>query len=699
MSLRHSLSKPKVFLFRSIPKLFRFQRRECPSLEVIYTDQKGCGLKALTKIKHGQFIIEYVGEIVSKTQFLKRTSAYQKEGITHHYFMSLNQGEIIDATRKGGLSRFINHSCDPNSILQKWVVGAKMRMGIFALKNINPGEEITFDYKFERYGAEPQKCFCGAISCKGFIGRTSHVKSNLIDEIPDHISDDIDVDDEIEQENAAPRRKPRPKHHHDDDEWRAEPKPKGLRSVEQVCTLARLMLRCVGKPVVVDKLLDKIQHTRNIVILRKFVQLHGLIILKNWLIEYKNDESIILNVLKVLKMLPISTRNTIENSNIEDLLMKIMENSYGKISSISSQVLAQWKALRTVYKIPKVKPSPSVESNCPDSITSPSDTSEVPKKRSMSRDLSEDETTKRRNFHGDSIQNQAGLGIMSHNSFFDSSGNAISISRHRNNNNNNQNDSNHFKRNQNSSRQHSSTNINNRNLSTPNAKKNSPSLPPNWKIAYADNGHPYYYHAITKKTQWEFPTPSMDSDLRTQNESPLQINPSTTNTSNQLIEATHNNLNFQSSQTIKKYILNNPTSTITLSQSPNNSIRRKISMSPIFDSPPLVSNLPDSIKTSRSKSDEIDHNMSPSEKVKGGSKEALHSISQVVVNCFSKHKDDLDRDTIKKHARKVTHLIFEKEEKSHHFDIDKLINLSDEKKKKIKSFADDYIKKLIRRKP
>lgn len=53
---------------------------------------------------------------------------------------------------KGNISRFINHSCNPSCVLQKWVVNSRLRMGIFATRDIAEGEELTFDYKFERYG-------------------------------------------------------------------------------------------------------------------------------------------------------------------------------------------------------------------------------------------------------------------------------------------------------------------------------------------------------------------------------------------------------------------------------------------------------------------------------------------------------------------------------------------------------------------
>lgn len=69
----------------------------------------------------------------------------------HRYMMVLSGGEVIDATRMGGLARFINHCCDPNCGVEKWEVQGEERCGIFALRDINAGEELSFDYKFESF--------------------------------------------------------------------------------------------------------------------------------------------------------------------------------------------------------------------------------------------------------------------------------------------------------------------------------------------------------------------------------------------------------------------------------------------------------------------------------------------------------------------------------------------------------------------
>jgi len=63
--------------------------------------------------------MEYVGEVVDPKDFKRRAKEYSKDKNRHYYFMALKSDQIIDATMKGNISRFINHSCDPNAETQK----------------------------------------------------------------------------------------------------------------------------------------------------------------------------------------------------------------------------------------------------------------------------------------------------------------------------------------------------------------------------------------------------------------------------------------------------------------------------------------------------------------------------------------------------------------------------------------------------
>jgi SET domain-containing protein len=62
------------------------------------------------------------GEVVTVAEGDRRLAAYAAAGLSHTYLMDLSKQEVIDATMKGGVARFINHSCEPNCETQKWQV-------------------------------------------------------------------------------------------------------------------------------------------------------------------------------------------------------------------------------------------------------------------------------------------------------------------------------------------------------------------------------------------------------------------------------------------------------------------------------------------------------------------------------------------------------------------------------------------------
>lgn len=130
----------------------RFQKHQNSPCNIFKTEKKGYGLIATSFIPAGVFIMEYVGEVLNSKQFEKRANDYSKLMNAHYYFMALSSDCVIDATKKGNISRFINHSCDPNAETQKWTVNGELRIGFFSKKPIMPDEEITFDYQFQRYG-------------------------------------------------------------------------------------------------------------------------------------------------------------------------------------------------------------------------------------------------------------------------------------------------------------------------------------------------------------------------------------------------------------------------------------------------------------------------------------------------------------------------------------------------------------------
>lgn len=132
--------------------LNRFQNKEYAPIEIVKTEKKGFGVRATQDLTSDTFIYEYVGEVIGPAPFARKMKDYAQEGIKHFYFMALDKEVFIDATKKGGKGRFLNHSCNPNCQVAKWTVGKKMRMGIFSKREISKNEELTFNYNVDRYG-------------------------------------------------------------------------------------------------------------------------------------------------------------------------------------------------------------------------------------------------------------------------------------------------------------------------------------------------------------------------------------------------------------------------------------------------------------------------------------------------------------------------------------------------------------------
>lgn len=159
----------------------------------------GWGLRAKQEIKEGQLVIEYIGEVIDEIEMRRRMEHQRKFTPLDHefYIMEIDNGFYVDGKKRGiniiftkhylllnvkvfgifinllslfnlgNVSRFINHSCDPNCELERWVVNGRMRIGIFAIKDIADGEPLSYDYQFDTKEADAFKCYCGSDTCRG----------------------------------------------------------------------------------------------------------------------------------------------------------------------------------------------------------------------------------------------------------------------------------------------------------------------------------------------------------------------------------------------------------------------------------------------------------------------------------------------------------------------------------------------------
>jgi [histone H3]-lysine4 N-trimethyltransferase SETD1 len=101
------------------------------------------GLYSLERIQASEMIIEYVGEKVRQEIADLREIKYTQSGIGSSYLFRIDEGSVVDATKKGGIARFINHSCMPNCTAKIIRVDGTKRIVIYALRDIEKGKSIA----------------------------------------------------------------------------------------------------------------------------------------------------------------------------------------------------------------------------------------------------------------------------------------------------------------------------------------------------------------------------------------------------------------------------------------------------------------------------------------------------------------------------------------------------------------------------
>ena len=335
----------------------RFQRKEFSKVSVIKTEKKGYGLRADTDLSAHDFIFEYIGEVVNEPTLRRRMRQYDEEGIKHFYFMSLTKSEFVDATTKGNLGRFCNHSCNPNCYVDKWVVGDKLRMGIFAERNIKAGEELVFNYNVDRYGADPQPCYCAEPNCTGFLG--GKTQTERATKLSHTTIEALGIDDGDGWDVAVAKKPRKKKSGEDDEEYVNNVQPKGLDENGVTKVMATLM-QGTEKWIAV-KLLNRIQRCGDERIRQKVVQFHGYQIMRICLETWKEDNNIILQVLDILYQLPRLTRNKIVDSKIEQVVEPLTKSEHEDIASESLRLMEVWSKLEVAYRIPRKKFDPTAQ--------------------------------------------------------------------------------------------------------------------------------------------------------------------------------------------------------------------------------------------------------------------------------------------------------------------------------------------------
>jgi SET domain-containing protein len=112
----------------------------------------GWGVFALEPINKNTRVIDYAGELIDHKESLKRETKYLRRG--EIWCFTVNRRWVRDANVGGNVARFINHSCTPNCYSH--IVG--QTIWIRAARNINAGEELTYDYYTD--GEKVIQCRC-----------------------------------------------------------------------------------------------------------------------------------------------------------------------------------------------------------------------------------------------------------------------------------------------------------------------------------------------------------------------------------------------------------------------------------------------------------------------------------------------------------------------------------------------------------
>ncbi len=130
----------------------------------------GNGVFAVQDIAEGEVLIEYTGQIINWDE-AQRRHPHDPTNPNHTFYFHVDEDRVIDAKYGGNSARWINHSCNPNCFADE----QDGRIFITAIRNIQAGEELNYDYGLiieERYTPKLKAeypCWCGSEDCRGTL--------------------------------------------------------------------------------------------------------------------------------------------------------------------------------------------------------------------------------------------------------------------------------------------------------------------------------------------------------------------------------------------------------------------------------------------------------------------------------------------------------------------------------------------------
>eukprot|EP01025_Chloroclados_australasicus_P014544 TRINITY_DN16820_c0_g1_i1.p2 TRINITY_DN16820_c0_g1~~TRINITY_DN16820_c0_g1_i1.p2 ORF type:complete len:124 (-),score=5.08 TRINITY_DN16820_c0_g1_i1:99-470(-) len=123
----------------------------------------------MANIPAKEILFEYQGTIVRRVHADKLEDAYQQCGADHYLFSVDGTDYIIDATLRGSMTRFINHSCGPNCEVKTVTADGQRKIIVRALRDLQAGEELTYDYRLAYDPEFAIRCRCGSRRCRVWL--------------------------------------------------------------------------------------------------------------------------------------------------------------------------------------------------------------------------------------------------------------------------------------------------------------------------------------------------------------------------------------------------------------------------------------------------------------------------------------------------------------------------------------------------
>lgn len=219
-----------------------------------------------------------------------------------------------------------------------------MRMGIFAKRDIQHGEELTFNYNVDRYGNDAQPCYCGEPNCVGSIGGKTQTDIGGMDQL---FLDALGISDEVDRLEARGTRKTKSRHLDED----FNPTLRPLHEDDDVAKVMTAVRQAASNRSILHKLLSRIHMTQDTAVQRSLVRLHGFILVSGILDEWQDDKEIVLLAMGSLARWPLVARNKVVDSGVDKQVHDLAGSEDAEINSLAKDLLSAWDALEMSYRI------------------------------------------------------------------------------------------------------------------------------------------------------------------------------------------------------------------------------------------------------------------------------------------------------------------------------------------------------------